>query len=79
MRCPRSNSGKMLLMDRRDAYLLKAAELTALADNSRYAVLKKHFENLALAYVRLAELAKHNDDLDIVYETPMPAEDGDHR
>jgi hypothetical protein len=38
-----------------------------------------HFENLALAYVRLAELAKHNDDLDIVYETPMPAEDGDHR
>jgi hypothetical protein len=67
----------MLLMDRRDAYLLKAAELTALAENSRYAALKKHFESLALAYVRLAELAKHNDDLDIVYETPTPVEDGD--
>jgi hypothetical protein len=79
MRCPRSNSGKMLLMDRRDAYLLKAAELTALAENSRYAAFKKHFENLALAYLRLAELAKHNDNLDIVYETPMPAENGDRR
>ena len=64
-RCPRSNSGKMLLMDRRDVYLLKAAELTALAENSRYAALKKHFESLAFAYLRLAELAKHNDDLDI--------------
>src|SRR5512143_916990 len=52
MRCPRSNSGKMLLMDRRDAYLLKAAELTALAENSRYPAFKVHFENLALAYVR---------------------------
>jgi hypothetical protein len=52
MHCPRSNSGKMLPMDRRDAYLLKAAELTALAENSRYAAFKKHFENLALAYWR---------------------------
>jgi hypothetical protein len=71
--------GKMLLMDRRDAYLLKAAELTALAENSRYTALKRHFENLAFAYLRLAELAKHNDDLDLVYETPTPVEDADHR
>jgi hypothetical protein len=44
--------GEDVAKDRRDAYLLKAAELTALAENSRYAAFKKHFENLALAYWR---------------------------
>jgi hypothetical protein len=68
-RCPRSNVGEVLLMDRRDAYLLMAAELTELAENSRYDALKKVFQSLAFAYLRVAELAKHNDDLDIVYET----------
>jgi hypothetical protein len=34
-------------MDRRDAYLFKAAELSELARNETYAVLKVEFENLA--------------------------------
>lgn len=62
-------------MDRRDDYLFKAAELSELARNSRYVVLKTHFESLALAYFRLADQAKQNDDLDLVYETPPPKGD----
>jgi hypothetical protein len=78
-RCPRSNAREVLLMDRRDAYLLMAAELTELAENSRDAALKKVFQSLARAYLRLAELAKHNDDLDIVYGITPPVAEGDHR
>ncbi len=66
-------------MNRRDAYLFMAAELTGLAESSRYDALKEVFQSLALAYLRLAELAKHNNDLDVVYETTPPAADGDDR
>lgn len=59
-------------MDRRDAYLLKAAELRELAENTHYPILKLHFESLALAYLRLADQAKHKDDLDVAFETPQP-------
>jgi len=61
-------------MDRRDAYLFKAAELSELARNERYSVLKVEFENLARAYLRLADLAERNSHPDTVYEMP-PKED----
>ncbi len=60
-------------MDRRDEYLLRAAELNELAAHSHF--LKIHFESLALAYLRLADQAKHNDDLDLACETPPPMDD----
>ena len=65
----------MLLMDRRDAYLSKAAELSELAKNAPYAALKAEFEGLARAYLYLADQAERNSHLDIAYETP-PIKDG---
>jgi hypothetical protein len=59
-------------MDRRDAYLLKAAELSELAHNARYTALKAQFEGLARAYLYLADQVKENR-----YKMPPPKE-GDH-
>lgn len=59
-------------MDRRDAYLSKAAELSELAHNGRYASLKAQFESLARAYLRLADQVKENR-----YEMSLSKEDGD--
>lgn len=61
-------------MDRRDAYLSKAAELSELAHNGRYASLKAQFESLARAYLRLADQVKENKNK---YGMPLPKEDGD--
>ena len=63
-------------MDRRDSYLFKAAELLELAKNEHHAEFKAEFENLALAYLRLAEQAKQKDYLDIDSETPLLKQDG---
>ncbi len=60
-------------MDRRDAYLSKAAELSELAHNGRYASLKAQFESLARAYLRLADQVQEY----YKYEMPLPKEDGD--
>jgi hypothetical protein len=57
-------------MDRRDAYLFKAAELSELARNENYAVLKVEFENLARAYLRLADQAERNSHPDLFYDMP---------
>ena len=57
-------------MDPWVAYRIKAAELNGLAKNEHYAALKVQFESLARAYLRLAEQAERNNQLDIVYETP---------
>jgi hypothetical protein len=57
-------------MERADGYRIKAAELSALAKDKHYAALKREFEQLARAYLRLVEQAEHNSHLDIVYETP---------
>ncbi len=59
-------------MDRRDAYLSKAAELSELAHNGRYVSLKAQFESLARAYLRLADQVQ-----EYKYEMPLPKEDGD--
>ena len=63
-------------MDRRDSYLFKAAELLELSKNEHHAEFKAEFENLALAYLRLAEQAKQKDYLDIDSETQLLKQDG---
>ena len=57
-------------MTQREEYLLRAAELSARAQAESDAARKDEFENLARAYLRLAEQAKRNSLADIVYETP---------
>jgi hypothetical protein len=52
------------------AYRIKAAELFALANNEQYHGLKIQCERLARAYLRLAEQAERNSQLDLTYETP---------
>lgn len=47
-------------MDRRDLYLFKAAELLELAKTTQYAALQTQFENMAVAYLRLADQAEPN-------------------
>jgi len=63
-------------MAQREEYLLKAAELSARAQTENDAARKAEFENMARAYLRLAEQAKRNSLTDIVYETP-PKKDRD--
>jgi hypothetical protein len=57
-------------MDPCVAYRIKAVELYALANHEHYGALKIQFERLARAYVRLAEQAERNSQLDLTYETP---------
>lgn len=54
----------------RDVYLMRAAELISKVDGELEPVLRAEFENLARAYLRLAEQADLNNQTDIVYETP---------
>jgi hypothetical protein len=60
-----------LYMTARDEYLLKAAELSAMAQAETDRADKVEFENLARAYLRLAEQAERNSQADIVSETPL--------
>jgi hypothetical protein len=57
-------------MTPRDVYLVRAAELIAKVDSETDPALKAEFDNLARAYLRLAEQAERNDQTDVVYETP---------
>jgi len=63
-------------MAQRQEYLLRAAELSARAQAESDAARKVEFENMARAYLRLAEQAVRNSLTDIVYETP-PKKDFD--
>jgi hypothetical protein len=47
-------------MPQREQYLLRAAELSAKAQTESAAADKSEFENLARAYLRLAEQAERN-------------------
>jgi hypothetical protein len=47
-------------MTQREQYLLRAAELSAKAQTESAAADKSEFENLARAYLRLAEQAERN-------------------
>jgi hypothetical protein len=60
----------------RQGYLLRAAELSAKAQAGNDHDCKIEFQNLARAFLRLAEQAERNEHTDIVYETP-PKKDGD--
>ena len=57
-------------MGPRNGYLLRAAELSAMAQIETDPADKLEFENLARAYLRLARQAERNSQIDIVYETP---------
>jgi hypothetical protein len=63
-------------MTGRQEYLLRAAELSAKAQAENDHARKFEFQNLARAFLRLAEQAERNSYTDIVYETP-PKKDGD--
>ena len=64
--CRASGEGKIP----RHVYLTKAAELITKVDGESDPALKAEYENLARAYLLLAEQAERNDRTDIVYETP---------
>jgi len=54
-----------------DHYRVRAAELNASARRERNPNIRREYENLALAYLRLADQAERNSQTDIVYETPQ--------
>ncbi len=58
-----------------DEYRKKAAELRAKVRDENVPELRSELEALALSYVRLAEQADRNQELDVCYETP-PANNG---
>ena len=53
----------------RQQYLLRAAELSAKAQAENDHARKAEFQNLARAFLRLAEQSERNSHTDIVYET----------
>jgi hypothetical protein len=57
-------------------HLLRAAELSAKAQAENDHAHKVEFQNLARAFLHLAEQADRNKHTDMVYETP-PKKDGD--
>jgi hypothetical protein len=54
-----------------DRYRAKARELFARAEVESSPVLKVEFEELAGAYLRLAEQAERNDALIVEFELPL--------
>ena len=75
-RCPKNIAAGILLLERPrrmepwTAYRIKAAELFALANNEPYRGLRIQCDRMARAYLRLAEQAERNSQLDLTYETP---------
>ena len=61
-------------MTLRQEYLVRAAELSAKAQAGNDHARKVEFQNLARAFLRLAEQAERNSHADIVYETPPKKE-----
>jgi len=53
-----------------DDYRVKAADMNAKARRERDPRARAEYENLALAYLRLADQADKNALVDVVYETP---------
>lgn len=58
-------------MARGAEYRIKAANMNARAKQEQNLLLRIEFENLARAYLRLAEQADRNDKADVVYEPPL--------
>jgi hypothetical protein len=61
-----------------DQYRARAAELTAKAQGEIAPSTRVEYENLALAYLRLAEQADRNSLTDVVYEPPSERPDTPH-
>ena len=55
-----------------DDYLFRAAEFFAKAESETDLEIRAGFENLARAYLRLAEQAIRNAQTDVSYEPPPP-------
>lgn len=55
-----------------DEYRIKAAEFHAYALTENNPKIRAEFENLARAYLRLAEQAQRNEQFDISYEPTPP-------
>jgi len=53
-----------------DEYRAKATQMYARARMESHRFIRVEFENLALAYLRLAAQADRNGTTDVVYETP---------
>jgi len=53
-----------------DEYRVKAADMMARARRESNLLTRMEYENLAIAYFRLADQADKNARTDIVYETP---------
>ena len=57
-----------------DGYRVKALELLARADGENDQTIKAEFENLAAAFLRLAEQAERNAALIIEFDLPSEEE-----
>ena len=57
-----------------DGYRVKALELLARADGENDQTIKAEFENLAVAFLRLAEQAERNAALIIEFDLPSEEE-----
>jgi len=57
-----------------DGYRVKALELLARADSENDQTIKAEFENLAVAFLRLAEQAERNAALQIEFDLPSEEE-----
>jgi hypothetical protein len=53
-----------------DDYRVKALKFRAMAKSENDPNMRAEFENLGWAYMRLAEQAERNSQLDLTYETP---------
>ena len=53
-------------------YRIRAAEFHAQAQSASNPKLRAQFENLSLAYLRLAEQADRNSQTELIYEPPPP-------
>jgi len=62
------------MMTAGDDYRRMAAEFRAKAQIENDVEQKAEFDNLARAYMRLADQAERNSHLDITYETPLRKE-----
>jgi hypothetical protein len=62
-----------------DAYRVKAAEISAKARGEANTPWRLELENLALSYLRLADQADRNAQVDLVYETPPAPPAPEHR
>jgi len=55
-----------------DSYRAKTLELLARAEIESDPQMRAELENLAAAFLRLAEQAERNSQLDLTYEPPPP-------